>query len=576
MRNIVLTGILSLLALFNKAYSTDLTEQATKGLDFCKYPELYPNINLHIGYWSGFRGRANLLRLVNELSKLSYTIHSFGGFNEEGLYEFSDWHGLYKGLIAKIDPTSQPNLPFLVDCTNTRKTKYMTETLDLMIYLAEKYNPQLLGEGLGLQESLVKSASVTANEFFSGWSAQIMGKEGSVESVLSSDDFFSDGDIVSGPMISLFQAEEFLRDKVDQFGGPLCFGIDPTIPDIFLYEYANIMDTIFPGIISDYPYLRGLLDAFNDNPIVSGFFNSDRSVIYPPVVAELLPFQYFMAFNPRKTLISELPKFGQYLMFYGHSESTSAASVCLANKIFRVASSNVGSEILNDIYGLLQFSQIVDVGVRIVGRNALVRFWYRITRKSHITKRNMKRSCVAIITSGKYHQVSLTRELAEEICASFVNCYTNRGTAWNITKTLTSASKRYKFFGGSTQIFNAERFFKKYLTSPLLFAKAIRFYYTSKSVANCGSLSKRFIVGFLTEAQKQNAISTYGITLNNDLAVRICIGYSGDKGLHSFSDSCSISTLCKKALSPFDLNEEQRISTEKSASIVSLLEQIAN
>ncbi|KAK6587534.1 hypothetical protein RS030_91569 [Cryptosporidium xiaoi] len=576
MSKIIFIGILSLLALFNKGYSADINEEATKGLDFCRYPELYPNINLHIGYWTGFRGRGNLLRLVTELSKLSYTIHGFGGFTEEGVYDFSDWHGLYKGIIAKIDPTSRPNLPFLVDCTNTRKTKYMTETLDQMIYLAEKYNPQLIGEGLGFQESIVKSASVTANEFFSGWLAPIMGKEGSVEAILNSEDFISDGDIVSGPMITLFQVEEFVRVKVEQFGGPLCFGVDPTIPDILLYEYANIIDTIFPGIINDYPYLRGLLDAFNDNQIVSGFFNSDRSVVYPPIVAELLPFQYFMAFNPRRSLISELPKFGQYLMFYGHSESTSAASICLANKIFKVASSNVSSEILSDIYGLLQFSQIVDAGARIVGRNALVRFWYRITRKFDTTKKNMKRSCIAIITSGKYHQVSLTRELAEEICASFVSCYTNRGTAWNVTKIIISASERFKFIGGSTYTFNAERYFKKYLTSPLLFAKAIRFYYVSKSMLNCGSISKRFVIEFLNEAQKQNAISTYGITLNHDLAIKVCIGYSGDKGLHSFRDSCSINELCKKALSPFDLNENQGISTEKSASVVSLLGQIAN
>lgn len=574
--NILFIGVILLQILFNKTYSTDLNAQAAKELDFCKYPELYPNINLHIGYWDGFRGRGNLLRLVSELSKLSYTVHGFGGFSEEGVYEFSDWHGLYKGVISQIDPSSRPNLPFLVDCTNTRNTKYMTETLDLMIYLAEKYNPQLLGDGLGVQENVVKSASVVANELFSTFLEPIMGKEGSVEFVLNSEDFISDGDVVSGPMINLFKAEEFLREKAEELGGPFCFGNDLTIPDILLYEYSNIMDTIFPGIINDYPYLRGLTDAFNENPLVSGFFNSDRSVMYPPVVAELLPFQYVMAFNPRKSLISEIPKLGQYLMFYGHSESTSAASICLANKIFRVASSNIGSEILNDIYGLLQFSQIVDVGTRIVGRNALVRFWYRITRKLEGTRRNMRRSCVAIITSGKYHQVSLGRELAEKICASFVNCYTNRSTAWNVTKTLISASSRFKFAGGSTYTFNAERYFKKYLTSPLLLSKAVRFYYLSKSMINCGSLSKRFVVDLLNESQRQNAISTHGITLNTELAIKICIEYSGSKGLNSFKDSCSINSLCKKALVPFDLNENQRISAEKSASIVSLLEQITN
>ncbi|KAF7456614.1 putative glutathione-S-transferase [Cryptosporidium felis] len=553
--------------------------EASKELDFCKHPEMYPGINLHFGYWDGFRGRGNLLRLVFELSQLPYTGHVFGGYNSDGAFDFANWFGHYKSLISQIDPSSTPNLPFLVDCTNTKETKFMTETLDLMIYLARKYNPQLLGEGLAIPEDQVISASVTANNFFSGWSGQIMGKEGSIEAILNSAEFFTDGDITSGPMIALFQVEEFVRAQVQQYDGPLMFGSDPTIPDIFIFEFACLINTLFPGILNDYPLTRGLVDFFNEIPLVARFIHSERSVIYPPLTTELLPFQYSMAFNPRRSFSTEVPKLGQYLVFYGHSESTSAASICLAYKIFATASSKIDSEEFNDMYGLLQFPQIVDAGTRIVGRNAMVRFWFRITRKIESTKNRIKKSCVTILTSGKYHQVSISKEQAQEICTSFVNCYTNRGTAWNATKTLINSSKRFNFVGGSTSVFNAERYFKKYLTSPLLLGKAIRFYYTSKSMLKSGSFSKKVVVEILSEAQKQGAISTFGLTLNKELAIKICAEYCANKlsfkSLYSFKSSYSMQALCDTAFMSYLPEESSELAVEKSSTLVSLLAQIS-
>ncbi|KAJ1611899.1 hypothetical protein OJ253_716 [Cryptosporidium canis] len=564
---------------FHSSYAEDDAD-ISKELDFCKYPELYPGVNLHFGYWDGFRGRGNLIRLVFELSKLSYTVHVFGGYNSEGAFDFANWFGRYKPLITQIDPSSTPNLPFLVDCTNTRTTKFMTETLDIMVYLARKYNPQLLGEGLAIPENQIMSASITANNLFSGWLQHLMGKEGSVEAVLNSPDFFTDGDITSGPIITLFQVEEFVKGQVQQYDGPLTFGADITISDIFVYEFANLINTLFPGIINEYPSIRGLVDAFNEFPLITRFIHSERSVVYPPLTSELLPFQYSMAFNPRRSFSAEIPKLGQYLVFYGHSESTSAASICLANKIFSISSSSLNSEEFNDMYGLLQFPQIVDAATRIVGRNALARTWYRIFRKMGSIQNRMKRSCAAILTSGKYHQVSISIEQAQEICSSFVKCYTSRSTAWNATKTLIDSSKRFSFFGGSTSVFNAERYLKKYMTTPLLFSKATRFYYTSKSMLKSGSFPKKSIVEILNEAQKQGAISTFGITINKELAIKICVDYCTEKlpfkSLYSFRSSYSMQALCETSLMSYFPNESSELAVEKASTLVSLLEQISS
>lgn len=575
-----LLSMLAVLAVSLHQVGADNSADILKELDFCNYPELYPGINLHFGYWDGFRGRGNLIRLVFELSKLPYTVHVFGGYNSDGAFDFANWFGRYKSLITQIDPKSTPNLPFLVDCTNTRSTKFMTETLDIMVYLARKYNPKLLGEGLAISESQIVSASVTANNLFSGWLQHLMGKEGSVEAVLNSPDFFTDGDITGGPIITLFQVEEFVKNQVQQYSGPLTFGSDATIPDIFIYEFANLINTLFPGIINEYPSIMGLVDAFNEVPLVTKFIHSERSVIYPPLTNELLPFQHSMAFNPRKNLPAEIPRLGQYLIFYGHSESTSAASICLAHKIFSTSASFINSEEFNDMYGLLQFPQIVDVATRIVGRNAIARTWYRVFRKVGSIQNRMKRSCTAILTSGKYHQVSISNELAKEICSSFVKCYTNRSTAWNVAKTLIDSSKRFSFFGGSTAVFNAERYLKKYMTTPLLLAKATRFYYTSKTMLKSGSFPKKSIVDIFNETQKQNAISTFGITINKELAIKICVDYCSDKlpfkSMYSFKSSYSMQALCETSLMSYYPNESSGLAVEKASTLISLLHQISS
>ncbi|KAH8585118.1 glutathione S-transferase Mu 1 isoform X1 [Cryptosporidium sp. chipmunk genotype I] len=582
MRNInrYLLVFISIFALSFHSIFAENDEGLTKELDFCKYPEMYPGINLHLGYWDGFRGRGNLIRHVFELSQLPYIGHAFGGYNSEGAFDFSNWFAGHKPLLSQIDPSCSPNLPFLVDCTNTRTTKFMTETLDLMIYLARKYNPKLLGEGLAIPENQIISAAVTANNLFSGWIQYLIGKEGSIEAVLNSPDFFTDGDVTGGPIITVFQVEEFVKSQVQQYDGPLTFGNDVTIPDIFVYEFANLINTLFPGIINEHPSIRGLVDAFNEIPLVTRFIHSERSVIYPPLTIELLPFQYSMAFNPRRSFSAEIPRLGQYLVFYGHSESTSAASICLAHKIFSMSSSSIDSEEFNEMYGLLQFPQIVDVATRMIGRNALVRTWYRVFRRLGSTKNKMKRSCVAILTSGKYHQVSISNEQAQEICSSFVNCYTNRSTAWNATKTLIDASNRFSFFGGSTSVFNSERYFKKYITAPLLFAKAIRFYYTSKAMLKNGSFSKKSIVEILNETQKQGAVSTFGFTVNKELAIKICIDYCSDKlpnkSLYSFKSSYSMQALCETSFMSYYPNESSELAVDKASTLVSLLDQISN
>ncbi|KAL3128880.1 hypothetical protein CHM_3g670 [Cryptosporidium hominis] len=582
MKNIIryLFIFIAIFALNSHSTLAENNEEILKELDFCKYPEMYPGIHLHFGYWDGFRGRGNLIRLVFELSQLPYIGHAFGGYNPEGAFDFTNWFGKHKSLISQIDPSSTPNLPFLVDCSNTSKTKFMTETLDLMIYLARKFNPKLLGEGLAIPENQIMSASITANNLFSGWVQHLMGKEGSIEAVLNSPDFFTDGDITGGPIITIFQVEEFVKSQVQQYDGPLTFGSDATIPDIFIYEFANLINTLFPGIINEYPSIRGLVDAFNEIPLVTRFIHSERSVIYPPLTSELLPFQYSMAFNPRRSFSSEIPRLGQYLVFYGHSESTSAASICLSHKIFSISSSNVDSEEFNEMYGLLQFPQIVDIATRVIGRNALVRTWYRVFRKLGSTKNRMKKSCVAILTSGKYHQVSISTEQAQEICSSFINCYTSRSTAWNATKTLIDASKRFNFFGGSTSVFNSERYFKKYITAPLLFAKAIRFYYTSKVMLKSGSFSKKSIVEILNETQKQGAVSTFGFTVNKELAIQICTDYCANKlprkSLYSFKSSYSMQALCETSFMSYYPNESSELAIEKASTLVSLLDQISN
>lgn len=581
MKSIVgyLLAILAVVASLHLA-GAESSVDISKELDFCKYPELYPGISLHFGYWDGFRGRGNLIRLVFELSTLPYTVHVFGGYNSEGAFDFANWFGRYKSLITQIDPKSTPNLPFLVDCTNTRSTRFMTETLDIMVYLARKYNPKLLGEGLAISENEVMSAGVTANNLFSGWMQHLMGKEGSVETVLNSPDFFTDGDITGGPIITLFQVEEFVKNQVKQHDGPLVFGSDITIPDIFIYEFANLINTLFPGIISEYPSIMGLVDAFNEVPQVARFTHSERSVIYPPLTNELLPFQYSMAFNPRRSLSTEILRIGQYLVFYGHSESTSAASICLAHKIFSTSASSINSEQFNDMYGLLQFPQIVDAATRIVGRNAIARAWYRVFRKVGSIQNRMKKSCTAILTSGKYHQVSVSKELAQEICTSFVKCYTNRSTAWNTAKTFIDSSKRFNFFGGSTAVFNAERYLKKYMTTPLLLAKATRFYYFSKAMLKSGSFPKKSIVDILNEAQKQNAVSTFGITINKELAIKICVDYCSNKlpfkSLYSFKSSYSIQALCEISLMSYYPNDSPESVVEKASTLVSLLDKISS
>lgn len=551
----------------------------TKELDFCKNPELYSGIKLHHGYWDIFRGRGNFVRLVCELSQVSYTEHVFGGFLPDGTFDFANWFGNYKALVKKIDPDSNPNLPFLVDCTNTSKTKFLTETLDLLIYVAEKYNPRLIGEGLSIERDHLLKFSRDLYETYSLWPNDLFGNKNPIEAVINSDDYFADDELIGGPIFVLQKIEEIVKNSIETYGGPLMFGTEPTIADIIVFEYAAVTDSLFPGIIYDSPYIRELLDAFSEVPLVSKFLSSSRAVLYPPVVSDLMPFQLAISFDPWKKFSTQLLTFGNYLTFYGHSESTSAASICLSYKIFSIASLNGKSEIFNDIFGLLQFSQITDIGTRIVGRNALVRLWNRMTRRLSSTRNRIKNSCVAVITSGKYHDTSITEEVAEEICASFSRCYNSRGSIWSITRSLINSKERFKFFGGSTSVFNTERYIKKYVTSPLAFGKAIRTYYYSKVMLKSGSLPKNSIVDLLTEMQSKGVISTFGLTLNKNVAVRMCVDYYTNKTPiepSQFRDSYSLELLCETAFQPYHLSDSPKIDEDKLSSFVTSLEKISN
>ncbi|EEA04739.1 uncharacterized protein CMU_038040 [Cryptosporidium muris RN66] len=552
-------------------------------LRFCENSNTYSQIFVHIGYWGGIRGHGNLIRLTLEISNVPYVEHTFGNFKSDGSYDFDSWTNHFKLLLAKVDTLTLPNLPFLVDCANSpdKKTRLKTETLPIMIYIAKTFNQSLIGESLNTvsSEKITEVSQMIYNSFLTLLQS-FMYKSGSVESILNFHENFLSNTISSGPVLSMQNLEQLVKGNQNIYGGPFLFGNTVTIPDILIYEYTKTFSILAPGIVYDYSSIRLLVDSFDNIPIVQQYINSDRSVLYPLSPTENIPSQYMMTMNTKNEYTKELPRFGQFLSFYGYSLTTSTASVCLSYPIFKSAVRNVDNPSFYDHFGLLNFSQLADAALRIIGKNFLIRTYWRLTRRFQSTQKKIFNSCITVLTSGKYIDVSLSSTQAEIICIQFVNCFTKRSTAIDIGRSLINYPNKFKFIGGSTAVFNAERSFKNRILSPQLLDKAVRFYFLSKSMIKFGFYPTSSIVEVLKLAQRRGALTTFGILVNAPLAINICMEYSTNRlpfrNLILFKNNYNMQNLCESAFQPFILDDITTIVSDKSSTLVEVLEQISS